>query len=302
MLHITNGDSVRLRESGIPGEVLAWTDVLHEGPVPQGLPLEELSAVRGRFIEECHWGDAMAFEQRDRTLRGYVRHDEVVLWFEHDLFDQLLLLQLLDWFATRDVEPARLTLIQAGDYLGPMTPSQLAQLFPSRRPVSSEQLTLAHSAWKAFRSPDPTDIEKLLLNGTAALPYLDAALERHLEQFPSLRNGLSRTERQILENASKGIDDRVQLFLADQSMERRIFMGDTTFFRYIGVLSSARHPLLDENLRVTRVGADVLEGRKDAVRINGINRWLGGVHLHGQEVDWRWNEESHRIERRDQAS
>ena len=39
MLHITNGGSAAsgLREAGIPGAIVAWNDVLHEGPVPAGL-------------------------------------------------------------------------------------------------------------------------------------------------------------------------------------------------------------------------------------------------------------------------
>jgi hypothetical protein len=23
--------------------------------------------------------------------------------------------------------------------------------------------------------------------------------------------------------------------------------------------------------------------------LNGIDRWLGGVHLHGHKVEWRWD-------------
>jgi hypothetical protein len=42
MLHITNGDSVggTLRQTGLPGDILAWKDILHEGPAPSPeLPL-----------------------------------------------------------------------------------------------------------------------------------------------------------------------------------------------------------------------------------------------------------------------
>jgi len=39
------------------------------------------------------------------------------------------------------------------------------------------------------------------------------------------------------------------------------------------------------------VGRAVLEGKRDAVEINGIDRWLGGVHLVVGQV-WRWDEEN----------
>jgi len=44
------------------------------------------------------------------------------------------------------------------------------------------------------------------------------------------------------------------------------------------------------------VGRAVLEGTADHVRINGIDRWLGGVHLSGTEIRYRWDESAHRLE------
>jgi hypothetical protein len=51
----------------------------------------------------------------------------------------------------------------------------------------------------------------------------------------------------------------------------------------------------DEELRRLRArrgrsSATVLEGRADHVSLNGIDRWIGGVHLTGTEVPWRWDE------------
>ena len=51
MLHVTNGDSVveTMRQAHVVGDVVAWRDVLHEGPVP-ALDPAELRAVRARFL------------------------------------------------------------------------------------------------------------------------------------------------------------------------------------------------------------------------------------------------------------
>src|SRR6185369_11209179 len=108
MLHITNGDTAvqTLESGGVAGDILPWRDVLHDGPVPADLSLDELSRVRARFIADCGWGefeDVVAdFESRDRTLTSFGDHGEVTLWFEHDLYDQLQLIQLLDYFANQD--------------------------------------------------------------------------------------------------------------------------------------------------------------------------------------------------------
>ena len=54
---------------------------------------------------------------------------------------------------------------------------------------------------------------------------------------------------------------------------------------------STAHPVgAQSRLRLTDVGRQVLDGEADHVALNGIDRWIGGVHLHGHDVPWRWNE------------
>ena len=97
MLHVTNGDSVieSFKAGQVPGVYLAWNDPLHDGPVPETSSLEELSDVRARALSDFGWGSysqiRQQFSKRDRTLAGFREHDETVLWFEHDLYDQLQL-------------------------------------------------------------------------------------------------------------------------------------------------------------------------------------------------------------------
>lgn len=52
------------------------------------------------------------------------------------------------------------------------------------------------------------------------------------------------------------------------------------------------------NTNLTKAGRDALSGRQTNVRLNGINRWLGGVYLKGEEVLWRWEERAQRLVRR----
>src|SRR5581483_6756833 len=115
MLHITNGDAAAgaLARAGFAhADILPWRDVLHEGPVPEGLRLDELSSVRAQFLADCGFGDydsvRESFAERDFRLAGAQAEDEVVMWFESDLYDQLQLMQLLDWFADAAHRPSRL--------------------------------------------------------------------------------------------------------------------------------------------------------------------------------------------------
>jgi hypothetical protein len=294
MLHITNGTAVSLDKTGLPGTIVYWNDVLHEGPVPAGMSLDELSRVRERFLA-VYYGlppSDVSFAARNAAIHAAREQDEVVLWFEHDLYDQLQLLQILDCFATAKARPAKLSLINIDRYLGALHPSELEPLFESRRPVSEDQLETAATAWKAFRAPEPTAIEPFLRAGSTALPFLAGALRRHLEQFPALSNGLSRTERQILELLDSGLAEFAELFRADRDREERIFMGDTTFRCHLRGLARSRRALISEEERgykITDFGRVVLSAGEDHVKANGINRWLGGVHLREGAPLWRWD-------------
>jgi hypothetical protein len=323
VLHITNGDSAadRIRQTGIDGEILPWRDILHEGPVPAGLAFEALSRVRAQFIAEQLGppdGVGDAFAERDATLISFRQNDEVILWFEHDLYDQLQLFQLLDWFARQGMGPVRLSLVQADDYLGPATPERLRVWFDARHTVSAGELALGRRAWEAFRAPEPSGIAALLKEDTSVLPFLKAALLRHLEQFPATGTGLSRSETQALEAIAAGRATPEEAYVASHhERENPIFLGDTIFALYLERLSggpaplvlfadgaSIKHPDISpdghgfwaRHLILTDVGHAVLEGRADQIYLNGIDRWLGGVHLHAGASIWRWSPSRRKIE------
>lgn len=312
MLHVTNGDCAaeRIRAAGMTGDVLPWRDVLHDGPVPAGLPLAELSAARARFIAGSGWGDAdevaRGFAERDRTLAGFRDHDETVLWFEHDLYDQLQLIQVLDALGGAALQATRLTLVCGAEYLGMSEPARLAERFRERSEVTEAEMLLARDAWAAFRSPDPSAIEAVLDEDTSALPFLAAALTRHLEQFPSVRNGLSRSEQQALEAVAAGAATvRDAYFASHQQREDPIWLGDSSFCDYLDALASGDHPLialegdaanlLERRVALTDAGRAVLEGHADRIALNGIDRWLGGLHLHGRSSPWRWDTDEGRL-------
>jgi len=309
-LHITNGDSAaeRLRAAGIAGDILVWRDVLHEGPVPGRLGFAQLREVRARFIAERGWSseaDVMAeMEERDAMLDASGSRDEVLLWFEHDLFDQLQLIQILHRLATQGPDPGRLTLACEAEDIGMMSADRVRALHARRANVTREQVHLAAAAWTAFGAPEASRVATLLEGDTTALPFLGAALRRHLEEFPSTRTGLSRSEQQALEVIAGGAGSIGDAFpQAHHQREDPVFLGDTVFAWYLERMSLVREPLLlfddgrpviaprgeddqpafwRRDVRITAAGTRVLSGDENAVALNGIDRWLGGVHLEAQ--------------------
>ena len=43
-------------------------------------------------------------------------------------------------------------------------------------------------------------------------------------------------------------------------------------------------------VHLTGAGTRVLAGDADQINLNGIDRWIGGVHLQGHQVPWRWDD------------
>jgi hypothetical protein len=345
MLHVTNGSVFlsRLHDLGVQGQILPWDDVLHEGPVPEGLAPDALRRVRAEFLA-ISWGDVAGIEHslaiRDRTLLEAASADEIVLWFEHDLYDQLHVLQVVDFLQSirpgQGASPgARVSAILAGDYLAAQPDERLREWFDRRQPLGVESWAAAEAAWRAFRSPDPRAL--CAFDHPGAWPALAPSLRRHLQQYPSARTGLSRTEHQTLAAVSAGPLPAIDAFrAANHAVEDAIFMGDEGWWWHIRPLLASAHPLLrvegeapssfndpgwwsdDQTaprLVLTETGGRVLAGELDHVRLNGLDRWLGGVHLRcgpspdgsrppatgrgarAPEVVWRWNEARGTLER-----
>ncbi len=269
--------------------------------------LSELSEVRAQALASFGWGESEKlradFANRDRTLQDFRKHQDVVLWFEHDLYDQLQLLQLLDWFEQQDLEGINLDLVQIDSYpgvrpfygLGQLSGPQLARLFPMRKRVTHAQRSIATEAWRAFRAEDPTDLAAISQQKFDEMPFLAAALARFLEEYPWTRDGLSRTERQLLQAAAAG-KRKKPIFIWSRA-NRRMCPGATCpsicgshgSRRGLIPRSSNRRRM---NSAITDAGQQLLEGKADWIKLQGgIDRWLGGVHLTGDQPKWRWDSE-----------
>lgn len=304
MLHIRPGEDIlpKLKEAGLPGEFIRWADALCQGPTPAGLPQEEWRTLRAQFAAEngyLPFDKALPFlAEQDQHLERFREHDRVLLWFEHDLFCQINLIYLLDWFSRQKLGKTKLFLICIGKHLGHLSGEELTRLFGTEHAVTDAELDLARRAWSAFCSPDPSGIERLLHDGTAPLPFLHDALLRHLQEFPSRKNGLNLTEQWALEVIASGENRPDRIFREVNRREKVFWMTDLIFYAALKRLTAGPSPLLTTTERMfdlTGSGRAVLAGDADSIGLNGIDRRLGGVHLHGSESAWRWDQDDQRL-------
>ena len=260
----------------------------------------------------CCRGSSGATGSSLEALAGGV---QVVLWFEHDLYDQL---QLVDALALARERGATPELIVVGSFpgkpafagLGELTAEELETLWPARERAGEKTLDAAADVWERIPRARSNRARRA---GEAArspgLPFVAPALRRLLEELPAPGDGLSTTERHVLQALADGAGTPFAAFVAAQRLEEAPFLGDTWFYRALtdlgrgdgrlvetqeGEALPAPPPLSDGQvfarlpLRLTRSGERVLAGELDRVELAGVDRWVGGTHVTTAAV-WRWD-------------
>ena len=314
VLHVANGTATTtlIAAAGIPGQLSIWADPLYDGPVPD-VGDHQLRAIRAAHLAGPG-EDAVDAVNDLRNWRaaidGHHSYDELILWYEHDLFDQLNLIQLLDWIRTRVPGDKVVSLVCVGSFpgrpkfkgLGELTPPELGSLLPARQRVTDAHYSSAAAAWRAFRQPTPEPLDDLRGQPSPALPYLAPALTRFLQEYPWTTDGLSRSERRLLQLASTGGINLGDAFPRMHEGEDAYYITDLSLSGLAETLSRMSPPLLmltpaegeqcsvlSGRVVLTEAGNAILAGEQDRVEIAGIDRWLGGVHLQAGGPLWRWH-------------
>jgi hypothetical protein len=124
------------------------------------------------------------------------------------------------------------------------------------------------------------------------LPYLAAAVARFLQEYPWTRDGLSRTERRLLELAAGGTVQLSAAFPRMHAGEEVYYVTDMSLATLADGLSRTSPPLLtlarrpaadgelhqgratlSDTVTLTDIGQSVLAGRQDRIATCGIERW-----------------------------
>ena len=318
-LHIRCGSDLQpsLAQAGFSGAFLEYSDPLCQGPVVQGAAW---LAKRADFLAQAYGPQtgrdarqiADDLHRAESVLQSAAeRYQRVVLWFEHDTYDQLVLARCLAQFA--ETPPRCLELISVDRFpgstrfigLGQLPPEALRLLWKERRPVSGRQASAGRSVWHMLRSPDPAPLARAARDGIPELPHLAKALRRHCQELPWLDDGLSLTERlvlQLLAERSRTIGQAyAELMLSREPLP---WLGDLMFLFIVEGMKRAAEPVFTgafegddrrwprERLTITDLGRAVLAREVDWLSLSPPERWVGGVRIQPGRPGWRWDDQA----------
>lgn len=258
-LHITSGDCAgdRLAQSGLPGEVFIWHDILYEGPRNPGWPDDDTLEARAHFLEQATAGGLeravvlSTLKGQYRKLAAAADYERIVLWFDACLFDQSMLAHILTCLLHQGTPKAELLCVDAFpgivpfNGLGQLQPSQLASQYDQRRPVTDAQFRFAKVVDKAFATQALSLFADLSRRPDAPLPWIPAAVTRWLQEQPDPATGLGRLDCLALEAIRGGCQTPGEIFstvaAADTPPQ---FWGDTTLWAKINALADRNPPLV----------------------------------------------------------
>ncbi|MDQ0902889.1 DUF1835 domain-containing protein [Paenibacillus sp. V4I7] len=323
-LHIVNGDAFgdKLRVSGIDGDIMVWRESLYEGPIGMQMSDSVLLSIRAAYMNLQHGIPEELFKsitlQQEKAMDRLAEDiDEIVLWFEHDLYDQLMLCYLLSRLFALPNPSLKLSLLSINQFpgveffhgLGQLNVDQITQLHDKWLPVNEDQLLLACKVWTAYSASEPILMATLLEEDLSALPFLQKALQANSERYPSSQNGLSANQQLILELIGEEEMPILSLFKRVSQTASHYGLGDLQFWAIVDSIRKCEIPLVRlaggdklpvygeplpphfEEWRLQRsdTGKLVHAGEQDHIYLNGMNDWIGGVHLLGKKGLWRRN-------------
>ena len=287
------------------GHLLDNGDLLSCGPLPPLRNLDEWINLREKYARSLYPGFDFTFAGFERDLLTHPeivrRADSVTLWLGTGLAEQLLLVWMPQFLRLLDVDPAILRVIQFSSLpgygseiqsIGILDPEVLKD-HPAPTAVDSDSLAILDEAWAAVTANEPWPLVDFVAEDAAPLPFLKRSLRSLLIRFPHVETGLSDLQTSILEMVDEQGPSVVRVigYTIIRTIDALDWVGDAQLFAWLKALGSpaVKHPLVflsgdltnmrETTVSLTESGERVLAQELNFVTLNGIDEWIGGIHL-----------------------
>lgn len=293
------------------GSLLDNQDLLSIGPLRPLRTIDEWRRIREEYLETLYPEFPFSFADFHRDLltntQSVLDAKSVTLWIGTGLAEQLLLCWMMQLFRILGADPEKMRVVQFSHYpnsgeeiqsLGILNPEAL-QMHPPPRSLDEESLTSLDAAWSAVTAPEPSKLLTFLRESRGPLPFLQRSLQWIMFRFPDVETGLGHWEMELLKHVIEKGPTAVRVigFTLARNIHSLDWVGDAFLFSRLKHLAdqSLPQPLISitgnqANMReaevyLTDAGKDVLAGRLNCVTVNGIDDWVGGIHLNSVAGD-----------------
>ena len=301
-LHITNGDNFtqRLRDLNFKGDIITWREMLCEGKTETNVGSETFWKTRFDFLHKNYNVSKSWFVEKTlkeyRSLCNHKQEEEIILWFEFDLFCQINMLAVISWLKTHR-RHVRISMICSGNEddtdhlygLSELSDEQVKNLFEARMELSQDDIEYADYVWQLYCSDNPIRLENLADFDQYQFAYLEDAIKTHLKRFPTIKNGLNEIENRVIQIAAKkNLPSRKALLAEILSNQGWYGFGDTQYQRVLKNLRPLFHSF--NPVRLSKKGKEILENQDNYyTTLRDTEAYLGGAlkynYLYNTEAD-----------------
>ena len=273
-LHIANGDCTAeiIKKTNLVGDILVWRELLCEGPICKDVGSDEFWLKRYAYFEN-ELG-VSKLEYFDKTIKELVQledvevYDEVVLWFEFDLFCQVNLMALCSYLLQSFRKDVTYKLVCTGwvkgkeklQSLSNFSSNEFESLYENSLNISKSNLEFAEQCWNVYVENNIENLQEFNFNKQLGkFPYFQKAMEQHLSRFPD-EKGINQIQYKILEIINfKPLAEReiVRELLLWQTQETIYGFGDLQYFQYLNKLNKY-YKIADSKYYLNKEGESIL--------------------------------------------
>ena len=301
LLHITNGDDLtqKIGEMKLPGDLITWREMLCEGPASQDVGDTEFFKLRRRFLKESYGISKQDYQEKFvselEKLAIINNYDEIVLWFEFDLFSHMNMLAVIAFLLqNKKNDPVSLVCsrkLEGEEEMIPLSElseEQLEKHYEQRIPLTEDDVSTAELIWELYCSKNPKRLPAEIRKSTN-FEYLASSIRAHIERFPSAKTGLNTLEINVLKLINRHEITTLHQLLG-YALKYQGYYGyvDVQMQRVIDKLRDF-YTVSDTSISLNEDGEKALSGSKNFYQRLKDNEFYGGV----RKYDFLYDPDSH---------
>jgi len=302
-LHITIGDSLseNILELNLEGKIAVWREMLCEGPTTFQLGTPEFIALRTQFLSENYQVSVGDYQQQFLSelekLNDPENYEEVILWFEFDLFSHINMLAAISHLMENKID-VPIYLVCSKKVEGEKEFIPLSQLpikilqkhYDQRIHLDQDDLEMANLMWQLYNGENPQKLKNLIKIKTN-FEYLSSCIRAHIERFPNAFSGLNALEKNILKLIKNHNISSLNQLLG-YSLQYQGYYGyiDIQIQSVIKKLQLF-YEVKENKIELTPEGNEALNASRNFYRVLKDDQSFGGVKIY----DYLYDSESHKI-------